>query len=53
MSGKKNPDVTGIPVGLFDDEHSMQPIRSVWEDRRHDWVNIPTAVKHYPRGRVD
>jgi hypothetical protein len=53
MSGKKNPDVTGIPIGLFDDEHAMQPIRSVWEDRRHGWVEIPTAMQHYSRGRLD
>ena len=53
MRGTKNPDVTGIPIGLFDDEHLMQPIRSVWEDRRHQWVDIPTAAQHYPRARVD
>ena len=53
MNGKKNPDVTGIPIGLFDDENSMKPIRSVWEDRRHDWVEVPTAVQHYARGRVE
>ena len=29
MSGTKNPTVTGVPIGLFDDAHSMQPIRSV------------------------
>ena len=53
MSGKKNPDVTGIPLGLFDEQHDMQPVRSVWEDRRHDWVEIPTALQHYPRARID
>ena len=53
MRGTKNPDVTGIPIGLFDDTHSMQPVRSVWEDRRHAWVEIPTALQHFPRGRAD
>lgn len=53
MRGTKNPDVTGIPIGLFDDEHAMQPIRSVWEDRQHGWVTIPTAVQHFPRARTD
>lgn len=52
MRGTKNPDVTGIPIGLFDDPHDMVPIRSVWEERRHPWVDIPTAVQHFPRGRV-
>ena len=53
MRGTKNPDVTGIPIGLFDDAHSMQPIRSVWEDRRHQWVEITTATQHFPRARLD
>ncbi len=53
MRGTKNPDVTGIPIGLFDDQHSMRPVRSVWEESRHEWVSITTAVQHFPRGRVD
>jgi len=53
MRGTKNPDVTGIPIGLFDQPHAMRPIRSVWEDRRHDWVEIPPAVQHFPRARID
>ena len=53
MRGTKNPDVTGIPIGLFDDPHSMRPIRSVWEDRRHDWVEIPIAVQHFPQARTN
>lgn len=53
MRGMKNPDVTGIPIGLFDDPHSMQPVRSVWEVTRHAWVEIPTAIQHFERARVD
>lgn len=53
MRGTKNPDVTGTPIGLFDDPHEMRPIRSVWEDRRHNWVEIPGAVQHFPGARVD
>ncbi|MGR3715211.1 MAG: GFA family protein [Thermohalobaculum sp.] len=53
MRGTKNPDVTGVPIGLFDEPHGMVPIRSVWEQSRHGWVEIPTAVQHFPRGRVD
>ena len=52
MKGTKNPDVTGVPIGLFDDEHRMRPIRSVWEDRRHDWVAVPEEIQHYPRART-
>ena len=53
MRGSKNPDVTGIPIGLFDEHHAMQPVRSVWEVRKHGWVEIPTAMQHFERGRVD
>lgn len=52
MRGTKNPDVTGIPIGLFDEDHTMQPVRSVWEQHRHDWVEIATAAQHYPQGRT-
>ena len=53
MRGTKNPDVTGIPIGLFDKGHKMQPVRSVWEDRKRPWVEIPTAMQHFPKARVD
>ena len=53
MRGTKNPDLTGIPIGLFDEPHTMQPIRSVWEEHRHGWIEISTAVQHFPRGRID
>ena len=53
MRGTKNPTVTGIPIGLFDEPHVMQPIRSVYEDRRHPWVEISTAIQHFPSGRID
>lgn len=53
MRGTKNPSMTGVPIGLFDDPHAMQPIRSVWEESRHPWVEIPTALQHFPRGRID
>lgn len=53
MRGTKNPTMTGVPIGLFDDAHSMKPIRSVWEETRHSWVEIPTAVQHFARARID
>ncbi len=53
LRGQKNPGMTGIPIGCFDDDHTMQPVRSVWEDRRHPWVEIPPALQHYPQGRTD
>lgn len=53
MRGTKNPAVTGIPIGLFDDVHAMRPIRSVWEITKHDWIEIAPAIQHFARGRVD
>jgi hypothetical protein len=52
MRGTKNPEFTGIPVGLFDEAHSMHPVRSVWEVTRHEWVQIPTAAQHFPGARI-
>ena len=49
--GSKNPDVTGIAIGAFVDAHDMAPIRSVWEQSRHRWVSIPTALQHFDQGR--
>jgi len=51
MRGTKNPGLTGVPIGAFVEPHDMAPIRSVWEQSRHDWVTIPTAVQRFPKGR--
>ena len=53
MRGMKNATMTGVPIGLFDDPHSMKPIRSAWEQTRHTWVGITTADQHFPRARMD
>lgn len=33
-------DLIAIPVGLFDDPFFATPSYSVWEERKHDWVEI-------------
>jgi hypothetical protein len=33
-------DLIAIPVGLFDDPFFATPSYSVWEQRKHDWVEI-------------
>lgn len=50
--GGKNPDVTGVAIGCFVDSHEMAPARSVWEEGRHAWVSIPTALQHFEQGRT-
>ena len=49
--GSKNAGVTGVAVGAIADEHVMVPIRSVWEQSKHSWVTIPTALEHFSKGR--
>lgn len=39
-SGGNYPDVIAVPLGAFDDPYVSGPDYSVWEERRHDWVEI-------------
>jgi hypothetical protein len=32
--------LVAIPLGAFDDPYFLQPRFSVWEERKHDWVEI-------------
>ncbi|WFR97928.1 GFA family protein [Rhizobium tumorigenes] len=40
---KASPDITAVPVGLFADPQLPAPRYSVYEDRKHPWVEIATA----------
>jgi len=40
------PDVVGVPVGAFADPEFPPPRFSVYESRRHAWVDIPGSVEH-------
>ena len=33
-------DLVAVPVGAFDDPYFASPAFSVWESRKHDWVEI-------------
>jgi hypothetical protein len=33
-------DLIAIPIGAFDDPFFLRPGFSVWEERKHDWVEI-------------
>jgi hypothetical protein len=33
-------DLIAIPLGVFDDPFFLTPAFSVWESRKHDWVEI-------------
>jgi hypothetical protein len=45
IDGKFN-DLVAIPVGAFDDPYFAAPRFSVWEKRKHDWVEISGEVEH-------
>lgn len=47
----KHPDLTGIALGAFADPAFAPPLRSVWEESRHSWVEIACTAEHFPRGR--
>ncbi|QMW21732.1 GFA family protein [Sandaracinobacteroides saxicola] len=40
------PGMIGIPVGAFADPDAPPPLRSVWEESAHPWVQVP-ASQHF------
>ena len=48
----KHPALIGVAVGAVADPGFPPPVRSVWEETRHGWVTIPSAVEHHRRNRV-
>jgi len=46
----KHPALLGIPVGTFADPAFPPPMRSVFEDSRHAWVQMPADIPRFPRG---
>lgn len=42
----KFPGLTAVPVGAFADPAFPAPGFSVWEERKHAWVEITGAVEH-------
>jgi hypothetical protein len=46
------PDIVAVPVGTFADPSFPAPTVSVWEKRRHDWVDLP-GVSGESRHRED
>ena len=47
----KDPGLIGIAVGAFAEPSFSAPIRSVWEQSKHNWVEI-SAKQHFPQGRL-
>jgi hypothetical protein len=47
----KHPALIGIAVGAICDPTYPAPVRSVWEEGKHDWVVIPEPAQHFSRGQ--
>jgi hypothetical protein len=40
------PGMVAVPVGAFADPSFPAPTLSVWEERRHSWVQLPDGIEH-------
>lgn len=45
------PEIVGVTVGAIADPSFPPPARSVYEQSRHRWLELPPAVPRHPRGR--
>lgn len=48
----KHPTMIGVAVGAIGDIGYPGPVRSVWEQSRHRWVQIDSVRDHFERGRT-
>ena len=46
------PAMIGVAVGALADPNHPGPVRSVFEQSKHSWVQIDGAVEHFQQGSV-
>jgi len=46
----KHPALIGIPIGVIADPSTPAPLRSVWEQSKYPWVDLPETSGHFPQG---
>jgi hypothetical protein len=46
------PSMIGVAVGALTDRQYPAPVRSIFEETKHGWVQIDTAVEHYRQSSV-
>jgi hypothetical protein len=51
VKASRMPEITGVPVGAFADPAFPAPVRSIYEQSKHAWVEPAEGVTHHPRGR--
>ena len=44
------PEITSAPRSYTTPQDAI-PTRSVWEQSRHDWLELPEGLQHFMRGR--
>jgi hypothetical protein len=47
-SAEGNDSVVAIPVGAFADPTFPPPTVSVYENRKHSWLQVPDTLEHVP-----
>ncbi len=47
------PSLIGVAVGTMADPTYPAPVISVFEQSKHDWVQIAVAAEHFREGRMD
>ena len=41
-----DPELIAVPIGAFADPTFPPPTVSVWEARRHPWLQLPETMEH-------
>ena len=52
LTTAKHPDGIGIAVGVHEGHDSAPPVRSIFEECRHPWIDVSQAEAHFARGRA-
>lgn len=48
----KLPAMIGVAVGALADRHYPAPVLSIFEQSKHDWVRMDTAVERFHQSSV-
>ena len=45
------PEIVGVTVGTIADPSFSRPTRSVYEQSKHQWIELPAEIQGFVRGR--
>jgi hypothetical protein len=48
FTAEGSDDLIAVPVGAFADPAFPAPTISVYEDRKHHWLQLPVEFEHIP-----